>query len=337
MKYLAFGEVLLRLKAPGQERLFQSPALEAVFGGSEANAAVSMANYGMQVGLLTVLPQNKIGIACASELRKFGVDTSSVLWGGSRMGIYFFETGANQLPAQVIYDRADSAMACASVGDIDWDKVLRDVAWFHTTGITPALSRNALELTLEGMRAAQKRGITVSCDYNYRSNLWNYGVRAEDALRQMSQYINVLFASEFDLMRTFALPAPHAEQPSERCRLLGNAAMELCPSLKIIASTLRELRSATDNGWSACLNDGGTFYLSRQYDIRNIVERIGVGDAFAGGLIYGLNHYPDKQQALEFATAASCLKHSIVGDFNRVSVSDVEVLMSGDGSGRVRR
>lgn len=153
----------------------------------------------------------------------------------------------------------------------------------------------------------------------------------------MSQYINVLFANEFDLMQTFALPAPHAEQPSERCRLLGNAAMELCPSLKSIASTLRELRSATDNGWSACLNDGGIFYLSRQYDIRNIVERIGVGDAFTGGLIYGLNHYPDKQQAPEFAAAASCLKHSIVGDFNRVSVSGAEVLMSGDGRGRVRR
>lgn len=328
---------MLRLKGAGQERLFQSPMLEATFGGSEANAAVSMANYGLDVGFLTVLPPNAVGEACAAELRRFGVNTNPILWKNGRMGVYYVEAGANQLPSKVTYDRENSTMALAAVGDIDWEQTFQGVEWFHVTGITPAISESAMELTLESVREAQRRGITVSCDYNYRANLWKYGRRAEDVLRKMSDSINILLASEFDLMRTFSLPQPDSPLPEERCRILGDAVMRQCPNLRIIASTLRETHSAEDNGWSACLNDGTQFYLSKKYEIRHIVDRIGAGDAFAGGLIYGLNHYADKQQALEFATAAACLKHSIVGDFNRLHVSDVEALMAGDASGRVQR
>lgn len=337
MKYLAFGEVMLRLKGPGYERLLQSPTLEASFAGSEANAAVSMANYGLDVSFLTVLPDNPIGRACAAELQKFGVDTSPIQWRDGRMGVFYIEAGANQLPSTVTYDRNASTMACAGPGDVDWPETLQNVQWFHVTGITPGISESAMELTMEGVAEAQRRNITVSCDYNYRANLWKYGRRAEEVLREMSRQINVLFASEFDLMRTFGLDRPALEDPAARCRVLGDAAMKLCPNLRMIASTIRETRSADDNRWSACLNDGDSLYLSQPYDIPHIVDRIGTGDAFAGGLIYGLEHYTEKRRALEFATAAACLKHSIPGDFNRLRPSVVEALISGGLGAGIQR
>ena len=278
MKVLTFGEIMLRLKAPGHERFFQSPMLEATFGGGEANVAVSLANYGMDAEFLTVLPQNDIADACIRELRYFGVDTKKIVRGNGRMGIYYLEAGANQLPSKVVYDRAYSSIALAKPGDIDWNKAFDGVDWFHITGITPAISESAMELSLES-----------------------------------------------------------GELDREKYKALGNKVLEAYPNMQCIAITLRESHSADWNGWAACLNDGKDFYVSKKYEIRDIIDRVGGGDSFAGGLIYGLNHYEDKQSALEFAVAASCLKHSVIGDFNRVSVSDVEKLMGGDGTGRVQR
>ena len=278
MKVLTFGEIMLRLKAPEHERFFQSPMLEATFGGGEANVAVSLANYGMDAEFLTVLPQNDIANACIRELRYFGVDTKKIVRGNGQMGIYYLEAGANQLPSKVVYDRAYSSIALAKPGDIDWNKAFDGVDWFHITGITPAISESAMELSLES-----------------------------------------------------------GELDREKYKALGNKVLEAYPNMQCIAITLRESHSADWNGWAACLNDGKDFYVSKKYEIRDIIDRVGGGDSFAGGLIYGLNHYEDKQSALEFAVAASCLKHSVIGDFNRVSVSDVEKLMGGDGTGRVQR
>ena len=278
MKVLTFGEIMLRLKAPGHERFFQSPMLEATFGGGEANVAVSLANYGMDAEFLTVLPQNDIANACIRELRYFGVDTKKIVRGDGRMGIYYLEAGANQLPSKVVYDRAYSSIALAKPGDIDWNRAFDGVGWFHITGITPAISESAMELSLES-----------------------------------------------------------GELDREKYKALGNKVLEAYPNMQCIAITLRESHSADWNGWAACLNDGKDFYVSKKYEIRDIIDRVGGGDSFTGGLIYGLNHYEDKQSALEFAVAASCLKHSVIGDFNRVSVSDVEKLMGGDGTGRVQR
>ncbi len=278
MKILTFGEIMLRLKAPEHERFFQSPMLEATFGGGEANVAVSLANYGMDAEFLTVLPQNDIANACIRELRYFGVDTKKIVRGDGRMGIYYLEAGANQLPSKVVYDRAYSSIALAKPGDIDWNRAFDGVGWFHITGITPAISESAMELSLES-----------------------------------------------------------GELDREKYKALGNKVLEAYPNMQCIAITLRESHSADWNGWAACLNDGKDFYVSKKYEIRDIIDRVGGGDSFAGGLIYGLNHYEDKQSALEFAVAASCLKHSVIGDFNRVGVSDVEKLMGGDGTGRVQR
>lgn len=340
MKILTFGEIMLRLKAPGHERLFQSPALEATFGGGEANVAVSLVNYGMDCEFLTVLPDNRIADACIRELRYFGVGTSLIRRGPGRMGIYYLQAGANQLPSKVIYDRAGSAMAIAEPGSINWEKALNGVNWFHTTGITPALSKTAMELTLEGVKAARDRGITVSCDLNYRKNLWKYGVNAPEVMREIAKYTDIAIANEEDIQKSLGIISDIGTWDSlsrEQYRLLGDKVLEAYPNMKTIAITLRESHSADWNGWGACLNDGRDFIVSKAYDIRDIIDRVGGGDSFAGGLIYGLCHYGDKQQALEFATAASCLKHSISGDFNRVTADEVEKLMSGDGTGRVQR
>ena len=341
MKVLTFGEIMLRLKAPGQERMFQSPALEATFGGGEANVAVSLANYGMDVSFLSVLPDNAIGDACIRELRGFGVDTGRIVRHPGRMGIYFLEGGANQLPSKVIYDRADSAMAQATPGDIDWERAFEGVNWFHITGITPAVSENAMDLSMEAVREAKKRDITVSCDLNYRKNLWKYGVRAAEVMRELTKYVDVAIANEEDVQKSLEIitdvVVESGELDRKKYKALGDKVLETYPDMKCIAITLRESKSADWNGWAACLNDRKSFYESRRYEIRDIVDRVGGGDSFAGGLIYGLNTYDDKQQALEFAVAASCLKHSILGDFNRVGVTDVEKLMGGDGTGRVQR
>ena len=341
MKILTFGEIMLRLKAPGHERFFQSPMLEATFGGGEANVAVSLANYGMDAEFLTVLPKNDIADACIRELRYFGVDTKKIVCGDGRMGIYYLEGGANQLPSKVVYDRAYSSIALAKPGDIDWDKAFEGVAWFHITGITPAISESAMELSLESVQEAKKRNITVSCDLNYRKNLWKYGKKASEVMRELAKYVDVAIANEEDVQKSLEITVDvnveSGELDREKYRVLGNKVLESYPNMKCIAITLRESHSADWNGWAACLNDGKDFYVSKKYEIRDIIDRVGGGDSFAGGLIYGLNNYEDKQSALEFAVAASCLKHSVIGDFNRVSVSDVAKLMGGDGTGRVQR
>ena len=341
MKVITFGEIMLRLKAVGQERLFQSPMLEATFGGGEANVAVSLANYGMDAAFVTVLPDNAVADACIGELRRFNVDTTRIQKGPGRVGIYYLESGANQLPSKVVYDRAYSAIALAKPGDIDWDAVFQGVNWFHITGITPAISESAMELSLESVKIAKQKGITVSCDLNYRKNLWKYGKRAAEVMRELANYVDVAIANEEDVQKSLEITTDVVVESGEldraKYKALGDKVLAAYPNMKMIAITLRESHSADWNGWAACLNDGENFYVSKKYEIRDIVDRVGGGDSFAGGLIYGLNTYEDKQKALEFAVAASCLKHSILGDFNRVGAGDVEKLMGGDGTGRVQR
>lgn len=341
MKVLTFGEIMLRLRAPGHERLFQSNMMEATFGGGEANVAVSLANYGMDVEFFTVLPENDLGQHCINELRKFGVDTRKILRGKGRMGIYFLENGANQLPSKVIYDRADSAIALAKPGDVDWDAIFQGVDWFHITGITPAISETAMALSLEAVERAHTKGITISCDLNYRKNLWKFGKTAPEVMREIARFVDIAIANEEDVQKSLNITADVNVESGKldvnKYRILGDSVLDQFPNMKQIAITLRESHSANWNGWAACLNDGTHFRISKKYEIQNIVDRVGGGDSFAAGLIYGLNHYASYRDALEFAVAASCLKHSIIGDFNRVSVSDVEKLMGGDGTGRVQR
>jgi 2-dehydro-3-deoxygluconokinase len=341
MKFLTFGEIMLRLKSPGHERLFQSAMFEATFGGGEANVAVSLANYGLDAEFMTVLPDNPISAACIQELRRFGVDTRKIQFGEGRMGIYYLEAGANQRASKVVYDRAYSAIALAKPGDVDWDKAFEGVGWFHITGITPAISETAMELSLESVKEAKNRGITVSCDLNFRKNLWKYGKKAPEVMREMAKYVDVAIGNEEDCQKSLGInvdvDVESGQLDISKYEALSKAVLEQYPNMKLIAITLRESHSADYNGWAACLNDREKFYVSRKYEIRDIVDRVGGGDSFCGGLIYGLNTYEDKQEALEFAVAASCLKHSILGDFNRVSVDDVEKLMGGDGSGRVQR
>ena len=332
---------MLRLKAPGQERLFQSPVLEATFGGGEANVAVSLANYGEDAAFLTVLPQNSVADSCIRQLRAFNVDTSRILRGEGRVGIYYLESGANQLPSKVVYDRAYSAIALAKPGDIDWDQAFDGVEWFHITGITPAVSESAMELSLEAVRSAKQRGITVSCDLNYRKNLWKYGRQAVEIMEELTKYVDIAIANEEDVQKSLGITVDvdveSGELDREKYRVLSDKVLQAYPHMQCIAITLRESHSADWNSWAACLNDRKRFYVSKKYEIRDIVDRVGGGDSFAGGLIYALNRYGDKQQALEFAVAASCLKHSILGDFNRMEAADVEKLMGGDGTGRVQR
>ncbi len=342
MKFLTFGEIMLRLKSPGLERFFQSPMLEATFGGGEANVAVSLANYGQDAAFLTVLPKNAIADECIKELRKFGVDTSRIVRSDKgRVGIYYLETGANARPSKVVYDREYSAICLAKPGDIDWDKAFEGVDWFHITGITPAISESAMELSLESVKEAKKRGVTVSCDLNYRKNLWKYGKKAAEVMRELANYVDVAIANEEDVQKSLEITTDVNVESGEldraKYKALGDKVLETYPNMKCIAITLRESKSADWNGWAACLNDRENFYVSKRYEIRDIVDRVGGGDSFGGGLLYGLTHYEDKQQALEFAVAASCLKHSILGDFNRVDVAEVEKLMGGDGTGRVQR
>lgn len=341
MKVLTFGEIMLRLKSPGHERLFQSPMLEATFGGGEANVAVSLANFGIDTEFMTILPDNSVADACVRELRKFGVGTQKIQRGEGRMGIYYLECGANQLPSKVVYDRNYSAIALAKPDSIDWDKVFEDVAWFHITGITPAISETAMELSLESVKTAKNKNITVSCDLNFRKNLWKYGKKASEVMCEMVKYVDVAIANEEDCQKSLGITAEvdveSGKLDTSKYEALSNAVLRVYPNLKLIAITLRASQSADINGWSGCLNDREHFYLSRKYQISDIIDRVGGGDAFAAGLIYGLNTYQNKQEALEFAVAASCLKHSIIGDFNRVSVSDVEKLKDGDESGRVQR
>lgn len=341
MKYITFGEIMLRLKTVGCERLFQSPVLEAAFGGGEANVAVSLANYGEDAAFFTFLPNNEIGKACIRELRGLGVDTSYIRMSGERMGIYFLEAGANQLPSKVIYDRAYSAIALADPSNVDWAAMFKDFDWFHISGITPAISATAMQLALDSVKIACDAGLKVSCDLNYRKNLWKYGTSAVEVMREIMKYVHVAIGNEEDYEKSLGIKIEsditQAELDIENYRAVSNKVFNLYDNVELVTITLRESFSANFNGWSACLNDGDEFLVSTRYEITDIIDRVGGGDAFASGLIYGLNAYESHREALEFAVAASCLKHSISGDFNRVSVADVERLMKGDASGRVQR
>ena len=342
-KVVTFGEIMLRLKSPAYERFFQSPSLEATFGGGEANVSVSLANYGLDTTFVTVLPDNDIGNACIRELRGFGVDTSKIVRTNGRMGIYFLETGAVQRPSKVIYDRAGSAIAEAKPGDIDWKAAFDGADWFHLTGITPAISQGAADLSLEAVKAAKELGVHVSCDLNYRKNLWKYGKRADEVMRELVKYVDTVIANEEDVQKALCISAESAaavdegEIDVELYKAIAGKVMAEYPNVKRVAITLRESKSANHNDWHACLYNGKDFFLSRKYAITDIVDRVGGGDSFGGGLIYGLLTYQDEKKALEFAVAASCLKHTIIGDYNRVSVKEVESLMNGSGTGRVQR
>jgi len=342
-KVVTFGEIMLRLKSPAYERFFQSPVLEATFGGGEANVAVSLANYGMDASFVTVLPKNDIADACIRELRGFGVDTSKIVRKDGRLGIYYLETGAVQRPSKVVYDRAGSAIAEAKAGDIDWETVFAGATWFHLTGITPAISQGAADLSMEAVKAAKELGIHVSCDLNYRKNLWKYGKRADEVMTELVKYVDTVIANEEDFQKSLGLSAESASAVQEGqidvelYKKIAAGAMAKYPNIKRVAITLRESKSANHNDWSACLYNGKDFFLSRKYSITDIVDRVGGGDSFGGGLIYGLNTYDSEKDALEFAVAASCLKHTIPGDYNRVTVAEVESLMKGSGTGRVQR
>ncbi|MBQ9252599.1 MAG: sugar kinase [Clostridia bacterium] len=342
-KVVTFGEIMLRLKSPAYERFFQSPVLEATFGGGEANVAVSLANYGMDASFVTVLPKNDIADACIRELRGFGVNTNDIVRKEGRLGIYYLETGAVQRPSKVVYDRAGSAIAEAKAGDIDWKKVFDGATWFHLTGITPAISQGAADLSLEAVKAAKELGVHVSCDLNYRKNLWKYGKKADEVMTELVKYVDTVIANEEDFQKSLGLSAESASAVQEGqidvelYKKIAASAMAKYPNIKRVAITLRESKSANHNDWSACLYNGKDFFLSRKYSITDIVDRVGGGDSFGGGLIYGLNNYDNEKDALEFAVAASCLKHTIPGDYNRVTVAEVESLMKGSGTGRVQR
>lgn len=338
---VTLGEVMLRLKSPGFERLFQSPVLEATFGGAEANVAASLAQFGVSARFVSAVPANNVGDACIASLRAFGVDTSMILRRGDRLGVYYLETGANQRPSRVTYDRAASAIATARPADFDWDAVFDGADWFHVSGVTPAISASAAELSLAAAKAARERNVTVSCDYNHRKNLWRYGKRASDVMRELVSYADVGVANEEDCQMSLGITADvdvtSGALARDAYRVLAEKVLEAFPNLKRQAITLRESHSANRNGWSAVLHNRREFLASRHYEIADIVDRVGAGDSFAAGLIYGLRTYDDDAKALEFAAAASCLKHSVPGDINRTSVGDVEALMGGEASGRVQR
>jgi 2-dehydro-3-deoxygluconokinase len=356
-RVVTFGEVMLRLKSPGFERLFQSQHLEATFGGAEANVAVSLAQFGLPISFVTALPSNPLGESAVSEIRKFGVDTSFIKRAGDRLGIYFLESGSNQRASKVTYDRAGSSIAAAKPGDFDWNSILEGASWFHISGVTPAISASAAALSLEAVKAARAKGITVSCDYNYRKNLWRYGKKAPDVMREIVSYANIGIANEEDCQKALGIEVDGSGTRDagsgkgeggsgkgegerldiERYSRLAEKVLKEFPNLEKQAITLRESHSADHNGWSAILQNRTNSFTSRKYNITNIVDRVGAGDSFAAGFIYGSITHRDDQRALEFATAASCLKHSILGDFNRVDVSEVESLVKGEGSGRVQR
>lgn len=344
-KIITFGEIMLRLSTPGYLRFGQAKQFDATYGGGEANVAVSLANYGMDAKFVTRLPENDIAKACLKDLRSYGVDTSSIVYGGDRLGIYFLETGAVARSSKVVYDRANSSIATIKPGDIDWKKVLEGADWFHWTGITPALSQGAADVCLEAIKAANAMGITVSCDLNYRKNLWKYGKKASEVMPALVEGCDVILGNEEDADKVFGIKPEGFDVTStggqidqRRFQSVGEQLMKRFPRAKKVIITLRGSINANHNTWGGVLWDGKTLYQSPRYDITHIVDRVGGGDSFMGGLIYGLLTYTgDDQKALNFAVAASCLKHTIFGDYNQVTVAEVENLMKGDASGRVSR
>ena len=342
-KVVTFGEIMLRLATPGYLRFSQSTELSATFGGGEANVAVSLANYGIPVDFVTRLPQNDIGRACMMDLRKHGVGSDNIVWGGERLGIYFLETGAVSRGSKVVYDRAHSAVSEIEPGMINWDAVFEGATWFHWTGITPAISQNAADVCLEAIKKANELGVTVSCDLNYRKNLWKYGKTAGDVMPELVAGTDIILGKEEDAEKVLGIKPEgvdvtggHVEGAAYES--VSRQIMERFPRCKKVITTLRGSVNANHNSWSGVLWDGKQLFEAPTYQITHIVDRVGGGDSFMGGLIYGLLTYEgDDQKALNFAVAASCLKHTIYGDFNQVTVDEVEKLMGGDASGRVAR
>ena len=336
---------MLRLSTPGYQRFIQSDNLNATFGGGEANVAVSLANYGLNAEFVTRLPKNDIADWCISDLRKYNVGTQNIIRGGERVGIYFLETGAVARPSKVVYDRANSSIADIQPGMINWKEVLKDADWFHWTGITPALSQGAADACLEAIRTANELGVTVSTDLNYRKNLWKYGKKASEVMPDLVAGCDIILGNEEDAEKVFGIKpegfdVAHTggDVDAAEFESVCTQMMAKFPRAKKVIITLRGSINANHNTWGGVLFADGKLYESKRYDITHIVDRVGGGDSFMGGLIYGLLTYTgDDQRALEFAVAASCLKHTIYGDFNLVSVPEVESLMGGDGSGRVQR
>lgn len=338
-KIVTFGEIMLRLAPNGYYRFFQNDQMQATFGGGEANVAVSLANYGMDSVYVTKLPNHAIGQAAIDSLRSFGVDTSKVVRGGDRVGIYYLEKGASQRSSVCIYDRAHSAIQEAQPEDFNWNSIFQDVDWFHFTGITPALGANVTKICLEACKAAKERNIIISCDLNYRGKLWTREA-ARTAMTELCQYVDICISNEEDAKDVFGIEAEGSDIYGGKLNHEGykSVAKQLADKFgfKKVAITLRSSISASDNDWAAMLYDGENYCFSKAYHL-HIVDRVGGGDSFGAGLIYSLLSGKSTQDAIEFATAASALKHSIEGDFNRVSVSEVEKLVKGDGSGRVQR
>ena len=343
-KVVTFGEVMLRLATPQYQRFGQAHTFEATFGGGEANVAVSLANYGIDACFVTRLPDNDIARMCESELRGLGVDTREIVHGGDRVGIYYLETGAVARGSKVVYDRAHSAIAEIRPGMVDWERVLRGADWFHWTGITPALSQGAADACLEAVQAAVRLGVKVSCDLNYRKKLWQYGKKASEVMPDLVAGCDLILGNEEDAEKEFGIKPEGfdaektgGEIDQTRFESVCRQLMARFPRCRKVAITLRGSINANHNTWGGVLFDGDTLWQSRRYDITHIVDRVGGGDSFMGGLLYGLLTYPTDQQAIEFAAAASALKHTISGDYNRVTVAEVEALMAGGGSGRVSR
>ncbi|MEM1260737.1 MAG: sugar kinase [Bacteroidota bacterium] len=343
-KVVTFGEIMLRLAPPGFLRFSQTNSFDVVYGGGESNVAVSLANYGIPVDFVTRLPENDLGKCAMMELRKRGVNLENIIWGGERLGIYFLETGAVARGSKVVYDRAHSAMSQIEKGMIDWEAVFKNADWFHWTGITPAISQGAADACLEACEVASRMGITISSDLNYRKKLWKYGVEPETIMTPLVEHCDVILGNEEDAEKHFGIhpegvDVTHGHSVSTKafesvCRQM----MDKFPKAKKVITTLRGSISASHNTWAGVLYDGKTLYESNTYQITHIVDRVGGGDSFMGGLIYGLLTYQgDDQKALDFAVAASCLKHTIKGDANQVTVNEVEKLMGGDASGRVSR
>ena len=342
-RIITFGEIMMRLSTPGYLRVKQTHDLEVSYAGGEANVAVSLANYGMNASFVTRIPNNDIGEAVLRNLRAYNVDTSNIILGGKRLGIYFVEAGAVSRPSKVIYDRENSAIAEIEPETIDWEKVFDGVDWFHWTGITPAISENAAIVCKEALEVASELGITISTDLNYRNKLWNYGKSANEVMEELVPYCDIILGNEEDFEKVFGIHSKNADitkgvVSAETYQSVAVQAIDKFSTAKKIIVTLRGSISASHNSWAGILWDGKQLYKSPVYQITHIVDRVGGGDSFMGGLIYGLLTYPDDdQKALNFATAASCLKHTIKGDFNQVTVKEVEKLTSGDASGRVTR
>lgn len=344
-KVVTFGEIMLRLAPQGFLRFSQTNNFDVVYGGGESNVAVSLANYGIPVDFVTRLPKNDIGECAMMEMRKRGVGVDKIVWGGDRLGIYFLETGAVSRGSKVVYDRAHSAIAEVELGMIDWDKVFEGVQWFHWTGITPAISQGAADVCLEAVKVASKKGITISTDLNYRAKLWKYGGDREIIMTELTSYCDIILGNEEDAEMHFGIKPEGISVQTEGHNVKAEDFLSVCqqmvrkfPRARKVITTLRGSISASHNTWAGVLYDGKNMYKTCQYQITDIVDRVGGGDSFMGGLIYGLLTYPeDDQNALDFAVAASCLKHTIKGDANLVTIAEVEKLMKGDASGRVAR